>query len=169
MANLPIEDYCRLLALLTRLQTKRALPPNLSTRVFEVVLCKLEKHWMDDLAVQSILLLKRMRRSVEATLEFGENMRDFFGRFLTQSSKITSADYYSLCREVICMMSFYIMANQQVQALFRSPLMIDILKNWLRVAKALNYQELPQAYRLCMLAIHSPKPVCIDLCDVGTS
>jgi hypothetical protein len=68
MKNLQTEDYIALLGYLKRMQEKSSMfPPHLSTKLFEIVIKNLEHHWKDHLAVQSILLLKRVKKNVEIT------------------------------------------------------------------------------------------------------
>lgn len=116
----------------------------------------------------SIILLKSIKQKVEATTEFGENMLDFFGKFLTQSSKVTSPEYYSISREVICLLSYFLIFNDEIRFLFRTTLVLDILKNWLRISKALAYTEMPQAYKLFYHSIYSSQNLYVDLCGVNS-
>jgi hypothetical protein len=95
-------------------------------------------------------------------------MLEFFGKFLTQSSKISSFGYYSISREVICLLSYFLVFNEEIQTLFRNGLVLDILKNWLRIAKALDYEEMPQTYKLFIYAINCGQHLHVDLCKTNS-
>jgi len=99
---------------------------------------KLETHWKDEVATASITLLKSIRKSVEVTHEFGAMVLDFFGKFLTQSAKISSAEYYSVSREVVCLL------------------------------KAMDYTDMPQSYKLFLYAVYCEENLYVDLCDVNS-
>ena len=68
MKNLQTNEYIALLSILKNLQERSSMfPPYLSTKLFEIVIKNLELHWKDHLAVQSILLLKKIKKNVEIT------------------------------------------------------------------------------------------------------
>lgn len=46
--------------------------------------------------------------------------------------------------------------------------MLDILRNWLRVAKALEYAEMPQSFKLFIYSVYSQQSLYIDLCSIGS-
>lgn len=66
-------------------------------------------------------------------------MLEFFGKFLTQSSKVNSFEYYKVSKEVICLLSHFLIFSEDIRFLFRTELVVDILKNWVRIARALDY------------------------------
>jgi hypothetical protein len=82
-------------------------------------------------------------------------MLEFFGNFLTQSNRLPSSEDYKMTREVICLMSYYINFNDEVKVCFKTKIIVDVLKNWLRVARALDYPNMPQAYKLCIYSIYN--------------
>jgi len=90
MKNLQTEDYIAMLVAMKRLHYKSIFPPHLSTKIFEIVIKNLENHWKDQIAVNSIILLKKIKKNVEITNEFSHNMFEFFNKFLTQGSKINT-------------------------------------------------------------------------------
>ena len=138
MKNLQTEDYIAMLVVMKRLQDKSIFPPHLSTKIFEIVIKNLENHWKDQIAVNSIILLKKIKKNVEITTEFSHNMFEFFNKFLTQGSKINTYEYYSISREVICLISYFINFNEDVKSMFRGKVIIDILKNWLKIFKNIS-------------------------------
>lgn len=169
MASLPLTDYLRTMAVLSELSASRVFSSTLCRELFAVVIRRLEAGWREEMAEGSVQLLKSIRRKVEVTTEFGESMLDFFGRFLTQSSRVTSPEYYSISREVMCLLSHFLVFNEDIRALFRSSTpLLDILRNWLRISRALAYAEMPQAYKLLYYAMHCSQPLYLDLCGVGS-
>lgn len=169
MKNLQLQNYLIILELLLKLQRKKVLPSNLCTKMFEIAITKLQQHWKDEVALKSISLLKRIKSNVEVTEQFGQNMFVFFCNFLTQSNKITSYQYYSISRQVICLMSYYINSNDHIKLLFRDKIIVDILKNWLRVAKALEYKDMPQTYKLCLFSIENQQSLTADISQISSS
>jgi hypothetical protein len=55
---------------------------------------------------------------------------------------------------VVCLLSFFLVFHEDIRSLFRSRLVMDILKNWLRVAKAMDYTDMPQSYKLFLYAVY---------------
>ena len=166
--GLSLDDYPKVLSFLSDLFKHRHFTSKLCTQLFAVVMGKLETHWKDEVATASITLLKSIRKSVEVTHEFGAMVLEFFGKFLTQSAKISSAEYYSVSREVVCLLSFFLVFHEDIRSLFRSRLVMDILKNWLRVAKAMDYTDMPQSYKLFLYAVYCEENLYVDLCDVNS-
>jgi len=60
-------------------------------------------------------------------------------------------------------MSYYINSNDHIKLLFRDKIIVDILKNWLRVAKALEYKDMPQTYKLCLFSIENQQSLTADI------
>ena len=68
MKNLPTEEYVALLAMLKNLQEKSSMfPPHLSTKLFEIVIKNLEHHWKNNIGLNSIILLKKIKKNVDIT------------------------------------------------------------------------------------------------------
>lgn len=65
-------------------------------------------------------------------------------------------------------MSYFLIFNDEIRFLFRTGLVLDILRNWLRISKALAYNEMPQAYKLLYHSIYSSHNLYIDLCEVNS-
>jgi hypothetical protein len=45
---------------------------------------------------------------------------------------------------------------------------IDILKNWVRIAKALDYNEMAQTFKLFYYSTYAGHNLYIDLCEVNS-
>lgn len=59
-----------------------------------------------------------------------------------------------MSREVVCLLSFFLVFNEDIRSLFRSRIVMDILKNWLRIAKAMDYIDMPQTFKLFLYAAY---------------
>lgn len=46
--------------------------------------------------------------------------------------------------------------------------MINILRNWVRIAKALNYNEMGQIFKLFYYATFSNRELYMDLCEINS-
>lgn len=74
MSNLPLNDYVRIVELLTWLQSRKGFPRALCSKLFEILVQRLETKWNEDISVGSIALLRKIKRSVEVTSEFGSSI-----------------------------------------------------------------------------------------------
>lgn len=66
MTNLRWEDYLKMVELIYNLQSEKIFPPTLCTKIFEIVLSKMEKHWKDEFTL-SLILLKKIKKNIECT------------------------------------------------------------------------------------------------------
>ena len=155
VGGLCLDDYLRVLSFLSDLFNYRHFTSKLCTQLFAVVMGKLDTHWKDEVTTASITLLKSIRKSVENTQEFGAIMLEFFVKFLSQADKVSSAEYCSVSRDVVCLLSFFLVFNEDIRSLFRSRIVMDVLKNWLRIAKTMDYTDMPQSYKLFLYAVYS--------------
>ena len=95
-------------------------------------------------------------------------MLEFFGKFLTQSSKVNSYECYKVSKEVICLLSHFLIFSEDIRFLFRTELVVDILKNWVRIARALDYDEMDQVFKLFFYSLYSAHGLYLDLCGVNS-
>lgn len=169
MKNIQTNDYILLLSILKKLQEKSIFPPHLSTKLFEIVIKKLQNHWNDQLAVRSILLLKKIKKNVEITTEFSHNLYEFFTKFLIQCTKNESYEFYSISREVICLISYYINFNQDIKLLFRNQVVISLLKNWQKIFKDSAKEESNQTVLLWLYSVFNHQSLFYDVCAINSS
>lgn len=59
-------------------------------------------------------------------------------------------------------MSYYINFNDEVKIFFKTKIIFDVLKNWLRVSRALDFPYMPQAYKLCIYSIYNADNLLVD-------
>ena len=128
----------------------------------------LEHHWKDHLGVKSILLLKSIKKNVEITVEFSHNIFEFFNKFLIQASKANvNFEYYSISREVICLVSYFINFNEEVKTLFKSQVIINLLKNWLKLFRSIDEDESAQTFRLWLYSVFNQEIYQYDVCNIN--
>ena len=129
----------------------------------------LEHHWKDHLGVKSILLLKSIKKNVEITVEFSHNIFEFFNKFLIQASKANvNFEYYSISREVICLVSYFINFNEELKLMFRTSLIVDLLKNWLKTFKSMAEDECAQTFRLWLYSVFSNQTFTYDVVNISS-
>ena len=68
MTNLRWEDYLKMVELIYNLQSEKIFPPTLCTKIFEIVLSKMEKHWKDEFTL-SLILLKKFRKNMVCAIQ----------------------------------------------------------------------------------------------------
>lgn len=76
-------------------------------------------------------------------------------------------EYYSISREVICLVSYFINFNEEIKILFRSQVIINLLKGWLKTYKSIAEDESAQTYRLWLYSIFSNQTYTYDVCNIN--
>jgi len=67
MKNLQLNDYLIILGILIKVQKKAAFSVNLNSKLFEIVIRKLEFNWENEVSGISLALLKIIKKNLDIT------------------------------------------------------------------------------------------------------